>query len=70
MKKTVIFDFPDNFEFPEHFEEMKPCRCVKCPFYCNDNYGEECFLTGDNDGTPVYDRVKCPFYDGEDTVNF
>ena len=70
MKKTVVFEFPDDFQFPEHFEEINPARCRICPLHCNDEGRSEwCLLTGDNDGTPISDRVKCPFHDESDNVN-
>lgn len=68
MKKTVIFEFQDDFQFPEFFEDMGKARCLKCPLYCRDDEGDEwCFLQGYEDRAPC---MKCPFYGGADTVNY
>lgn len=54
MKRTVIFNFPDDFEFPEEFNHE---HCEQCPFYLVDDELEEldcCFaIAGD---------YACPFY--------
>lgn len=68
MKKNVIFEFPDDFEFPEKFSEYGGCK--NCPFFQMHDWDEWCFLTGDGDDTKGEERKHCPFYGGADTVNF
>ena len=54
MKKTVVFEFPDDFQFPEHFEEIKPARCRSCPLHCNDEEGNEL------EGIEIFLKKKTP----------
>ncbi|WP_286154007.1 hypothetical protein [Sporofaciens musculi] len=58
MKRTVILNFPDGFQFPEEFN----CEhCKPCPFYQVDNELEEldcCFASTNN--------YSCPFYKKSD----
>lgn len=65
MKKTVVFEFPDDFKFPEHFDSVY-AGCPECPLFCRDDEGDEwCFLigyTGPMNGA-------CPFYSGKETIN-
>lgn len=67
MKKTIIFDFPEDFKFPRYFDEYS---CKGCPFVTNSSVEDwMCFLT--LDGDPVQDKkVECPFYSGKNTVNW
>lgn len=54
MKRTVIFNFPDGFQFPEEFNRE---HCKPCPFYQEDDELEEldyCFTPTGN--------YSCPFY--------
>lgn len=68
MKKTVVFEFPDDFEFPERFLEEK---CMGCPLYESDGEGGEmCFITGEGDYPLSPSKKKCPFFDGDDSVNY
>lgn len=72
MKKTVVFEFPDNFKFPENFDSGVygyGGKCVSCPFRITtrEAHGQEppnveCFLLHS-----TYD--KCPFFGGEDTID-
>lgn len=74
MKKTVVFDFPDDFEFPPEFTEKICCKSegwrtpdVVCPFYIsNDDYYPYCMLTGGGEE----EGKTCPFYGGVDIVNY
>lgn len=72
MKKTVVFDFPDDFEFPPEFIGEVCCLpkgskpVVFCPFYAPDEYRPYCMLTGGEEG----DGKACPFYHGASTVNY
>lgn len=77
-KKTVIFEFPNDFRFPEKWGFP---QCDGCPFDISMDDEPLCFLTGDSDCWPsVYDKSKggfvrlphpnCPFYGGADTVNY
>lgn len=79
MKKTVIFDFPDNFKFPKHFMQknirfeykdafgieraVKSSACETCTFYAGGDEEPYCFLLGDEEG-------ECPFYRGQKVVNY
>lgn len=67
MKKTVIFEFQDDFVSPEHFQYKK---CDKCVFCETDAYESWCFMTGDGDDNPSENAKECPFYRGEEIVNF
>lgn len=70
MKKTVVFEFPDGFDFPQCFEEEHPARCRECLMYCiDDDQTEWCFLTKDGDYTPKHERILCPFSKGENVIN-
>jgi hypothetical protein len=65
MKKTVIAEFPDDFNFPEKFVGMeKPCE--DCPFFVDVNdlwpNGYTC-MVNDYYG-------PCPFFDGAQTVKW
>lgn len=68
MKKTIEIEFPDDFDFPPKFEEMRydyriP-RCKGCPLYqSGSNWDVWCALTGDGDWTPIDERKPCPLYD-------
>lgn len=67
MKKTVVFDFSDDFVFPEHFENIDQARCTDCPLFCRCDEGDEwCFLIGYCETT---ENSNCPFYGGENTIN-
>lgn len=72
MKKTVVFEFPDDFEFPPEFTDKVCCLpkgskpVVFCPFYASDEYGPYCMLTGEGEGV----GKPCPFYHGASTVNY
>lgn len=62
MKKTVIFNIPDDFVFPEKFEEE---ICLKCPLWTMNAIEEVmCFLTGDS----YPGIIPCPFFHGADTI--
>ena len=78
MEKKVIFNFPDDFKFPERWGNRK---CTGCPFDTSIDDEPLCFLTGDCEYGPCkFDRTtgkivylphpKCPFYNGADTVNY
>lgn len=70
MKKSVVFDFPDDFMFPQYFRAGtfgSPSPCDECYFIAGDE-DPYCFLTGDNERGKR--REKCPFCEGEDTVNY
>ncbi len=64
MKKTVIYEFPDDFKFPEHWGSA---ACGGCPFDAPVNDEPFCLLTGDDDYEIKH--PKCPFFDGAETVN-
>lgn len=66
MEKTVVFEFQDDFEFPEKFTEKKCNAIFRCPFYQYDDYGcfSHCFLIGDYDPCPFYDGADITVYDG------
>lgn len=66
MKKTVVFEFPDNFEFPQYPDDK---ACFRCPLLCGDTYelDQHCFVTGCY--TDEKEKDPCPFYGGADTVN-
>lgn len=74
MKKTVVFEFPDDFEFPPEFSNNICYKskgryepAIVCPFYVSsDEYESYCMLTGGEEG----DGKVCPFYGGIDTVNY
>lgn len=81
MKKTITFNFPDNFPFPQYYgqeniirEDLNPphiytfCACYawSCPFVGGNDEGGRCILTGDRDGTPKNERHECPFYRGQE----
>lgn len=54
MKRTVIFNFPDGFQFPKYFNRE---HCIKCPFFREDDElieYDDCFAP-----TGCY---SCPFY--------
>ena len=56
MKKTVIFEFPNDFRFPEKWGFP---QCDGCPFDISMDDEPLCFLTGDSDCWPsVYDKRK------------
>lgn len=62
MKKAVIFDFPEDFLFPENFNEE---TCIRCPL-CTFNAIEEmaCFLTGET----YPSIILCPFCGGSEAI--
>lgn len=77
MKKTVVFEFPDDFQFPEKCGD----KCSGCPFCVVDDCENMCSITGDSPfGILRLEHLKgkikhpahpdCPFYDGSDTVNY
>lgn len=83
MKRTVIFNFPDNFKFPEYYGQdnmlktIEDCgieygapwsACDECPLQ-TDGYAAHCFLLG-HKNCNSYQKPKCPFYDGKETVNY
>lgn len=61
MRKTVIFAFPDDFEFPQYYQDnirtgLHDSACDDCPF----NYDTiSCRLSEDGTDGPW----ECPFYD-------
>ena len=63
MKKTIVVEFPDGFEFPEKADVYKKeSKCSKCPLMIeNDGYWYGCFVTDKSD-------APCPFYGGEDNA--
>lgn len=62
MKKTIIVEFPDGFEFPEMADMDKACsKCYKCPLMVEDDRSEYCFVTNEHD-------AACPFFGGTDTA--
>lgn len=68
MKKTVVFDFPEDFQFPDRFENVDLARCTECPLFCRDDEGDEwCFLLGYSETT--YES-RCPFRDEADIVAY
>lgn len=79
MKKTVVFEFKDDFKFPEKYS----CgNCTGCPFDTIAGDDEPtCFLTGDCEiGKEEWDKERgrfiylphpqCPFYGGADHVSY
>ena len=77
MKKTVIFEFSDDFQFTEKWDRKK---CAECPFDISMDDEPLCLLTGDSEhGPAMYDKGKgrivhlphpqCPFYGGAETVS-
>ena len=56
MDVVVKYTFPDNFEFPENFEDCGAI-CRKCRFYVNTDYIDYCFITDKSD-------APCPFGNG------
>lgn len=68
MKKTVVFEFQDDFKFPEKFLEEKCCGCPLCA--SDGEGGEMCFITGEGDYPLLPSKKKCPFYGGVDTINY
>lgn len=66
MKKTVIFDFPDDFIFPKTF---KVDVCMGCSLWGLKSDEEPCcFLTGDADYPLTPSSIPCPFSGGAETV--
>lgn len=70
MKKTVVFEFPDDFKFPEYFGQrvgqdsaVHPwirarSMCERCPFDSSVDDEPMCFLTGDCEyGPSEFDRA-------------
>lgn len=54
MKRTVILNFPDDFQFPKEFDHE---HCKPCPFFQEDDELEEydcCFVPAGS--------YSCPFY--------
>ena len=53
MKRTVILNFPDDFQFPKKCDYK---RCNSCPFFQTDNEDN------DYDYCSASDDDTCPFY--------
>lgn len=90
MKKTVTFNFPDDFKFPEYYgqENVKykisltqttpfyRSACDICPFEeimfdeIHDDYTHGCGLTGDTKYTIQANRRECPFFRGQENVEY
>lgn len=85
VEKTVIYQFPDNFKFPQYYgqkntvraikcwsvEEMRPwSACYDCPLQTGDDDGSWCSLTGDDGETGPDPMYECPFYRGQDTARW
>lgn len=77
MKKTVVFEFPDDFKFPEKCGD----KCSACPFCFVDDCEKMCFITRDSPFDflrmgYLTGKIKhpahpdCPFYGGSDTVSY
>lgn len=61
MKKTVVFSFPDKFEFPEYCGDGFCCECPLCvfePMY-EDEPRRYCLLTN-ADAEYCTKKIKCP----------
>lgn len=69
MKKTVIVEFPDGFEFPEKLDSdsCTYSKCITCPFCYSDGWNGYCNLNDDWDATEKNERKPCPFYGGNDS---
>lgn len=68
MKKTVVFEFPDDFKFPKRFTDE---GCKGCPLKTEDGQGDVmCFITEEGDYPLLPSKLECPFYDGAESVNF
>lgn len=60
MKKIIVVEFPDDFEFPETMDaERAHSKCYKCLIMAENDGIEYCFVT-DSSNDP------CPFYGGAD----
>lgn len=61
MKRTVIFEFPEGFEFPEVGDSLSSSgACSKCPCSVYSDYFYHCILTDDI-------LTPCPFFDSRET---
>lgn len=64
MKKLIEVEFPDNFKFPEQFDQWGGA-CVDCPLFVSDSDGYGiCLLDPDN---PDFQH-DCPLKDGAEKV--
>lgn len=65
MKRCVIFDFQEDFKFPEQYGDNV---CEECPLNCYDDMDAYCFVTGDSPWKTEHEQ--CPFYSGSVYVDF
>lgn len=62
MRKTVIFEFPDDFEFPKVGDGYYWAgKCQACPCAAENERAFYCLLTDDVD-------APCPFYGNSEAI--
>ena len=62
MKKTIVFEFPDDFSAPKHYDGS----CC-CPFN-TEGRGPYCMLTGDRSWDEEQKLHVCPLYCSGDNI--
>ena len=66
MTRTVVFNFSDDFKFPERFSDE---ACSGCDLKTYDGEGGDmCFLTQEGDYPRLPSKIQCPFFGGKMSV--